>query len=73
VKNANFVVLKNFEMPAVLLEIGFISNSTELQNLVNPKFQELTATLVYNAINSYFAENDPSFQPRYIAPKSGQF
>lgn len=73
VKNANFVVLKNFEMPAVLLEIGFISNSTEVKNLVKPEFQELTAILVYNAINSYFAENDSSFQPRYIAPPKARF
>lgn len=73
VKSANFVVLKNFEMPAVLLEIGFISHSAELKNMVEPAFQEMTATLVYNAINSYFAENDPSFQPRYIAPKTGLY
>jgi len=73
VKNANFVVLKNFEMPAVLLEIGFISNSTELKNMIQPEFQQMTATLVYNAVNAYFAENDPSFQPRYIAPRRTQF
>ncbi len=66
VKNANFVVLKNFEMPAVLLEIGFISNTEELKNLLDPQFQQMTAILVYNAINSYFAENDPSFKPRYV-------
>lgn len=73
VKSANFVVLKNFEMPAVLLEIGFISHTAELKSMVEPAFQEMTATLVYNAINSYFAENDPSFQPRYIAPKTGLY
>lgn len=67
VKNANFVVLKNFEMPAVLLEIGFISNTEELKNMMDPKFQQLTAALVYNAINAYFAENDPSFRPRYVS------
>lgn len=67
VKNANFVVLKNFEMPAVLLEIGFLSNTEELNNLVESGFQQMTANLVYNAINSYFAENDPSFQPRYVS------
>lgn len=66
VKNANFVVLKNFEMPAVLLEIGFISNTEELKNLIDPKFQQMTAILVYNAINAYFAENDSSFQPQYV-------
>lgn len=71
VKNANFVVLKNFEMPAVLLEIGFISNTEELKNLLDQKFQQMTAILVYNAINSYFAENDSSFQPRYVPLPAG--
>ncbi len=67
VKNANFVVLKNFEMPAVLLEIGFISNTQELKSLMDTEFQQTTAKLVYNAINAYFAENDPTFTPRYVA------
>jgi len=70
VKNANFVVLKNFEMPAVLLEIGFISNTEELKNLIDNKFQQTTAILIYNAINNYFAENDPSFKPRYVSMSS---
>lgn len=67
VKNANFVVLKNFEMPAVLFEIGFISNTDELRNLMDSKFQQLTAALIYNSINAYFQENDPSFRPKYVS------
>jgi N-acetylmuramoyl-L-alanine amidase len=67
VKNANFVVLKNFKMPAVLLEVGFISNSDELRYLMNPQFQQQTAALVYNAMNAYFAENDSSYRPEYKA------
>jgi len=65
VKSANFVVLKNFYMPAVLVEVGFITNTDELRLLVSPKFQKLTAILLYNAINSYFAQTDPNFQPDY--------
>lgn len=65
VKNANFAVLKNFKMPAVLFEIGFISNADELKYLVNSQFQQLTAVMMYNAINAYFAENDPQFKPQY--------
>lgn len=63
IKSANFVVLKNFYMPAILLEVGFITNSDELRYLVSPKFQKLTAILLYNAINDYFAQVDPTFQP----------
>jgi N-acetylmuramoyl-L-alanine amidase len=62
IKSANFVVLKNFYMPAVLVEVGFITNSDELRYLVNPRFQKLTAILLYNAISDYFAQTDPTFQ-----------
>lgn len=65
VKNANFAVLKNFKMPAVLFEVGFVSNADELKYLVNSQFQQLTAISMYNAINAYFAENDPQFKPQY--------
>lgn len=71
IKSANFAVLKNFEMPAVLFEIGFISNSEDLQFLVNPQFQRMTAILMFNAINSYFGENDPNFKPRQMNLSSG--
>jgi len=70
IKSANFVVLRNFSMPAVLFEIGFISNSEDLQFLVNPQFQHLTAILLSNSINSYFAENDPNFKPRTLSLSS---
>jgi N-acetylmuramoyl-L-alanine amidase len=67
VKSANFVVLRNFKMPAVLLEVGFISNSDELRYLTNPDFQHATAVSLFNAINAYFAEIDPAFQPNSLA------
>jgi N-acetylmuramoyl-L-alanine amidase len=67
VKSANFVVLRNFKMPAILLEVGFISNSEELRYLTNPEFQQATAVSLFNSINAYFAETDPSFQPNSIA------
>lgn len=63
IKSANFVVLKNFYMPAVLIEVGFITNADELRYLVSPRFQKLTAILLYNALNDYFAQVDPTFQP----------
>ncbi len=63
IKSANFVVLKNFYMPAVLVEVGFITNRDELRYLINPRFQKLTAILIYNAINEYFAQTDPTFVP----------
>jgi N-acetylmuramoyl-L-alanine amidase len=66
IKDADFVVLKNFRMPAVLLEIGFISSSEDLKSLINPQFQQATGMLIYNGLNKYFAENDPGFRPHPI-------
>jgi N-acetylmuramoyl-L-alanine amidase len=67
IKSANFAVLKNFYMPAILIEVGFITNVDELRYLVNPRFQRLTAIIIYNALNDYFCQNDPSFQPHYLS------
>lgn len=63
VKSANFVVLKNFDMPSILMEVGFITNNEDLRYLITPKFQHATAVLVYNALNNYFSESDPEFTP----------
>lgn len=62
IKSDNFLVLKNFWMPAVLVEIGFITNSEDLRYLTNPQFQQATAALIYNGIVNYFTENDPNFR-----------
>jgi N-acetylmuramoyl-L-alanine amidase len=66
IKSANFVVLKNYSMPAVLLEVGFITNREDLQYLINPQFQQATAIMTYNALNNYFAECDPGFNSQTI-------
>lgn len=58
IKEGNFVVLKNFKMPAILVEIGFITNAEDRKYLANPQFQQATAVLIYNALSRYFAENE---------------
>jgi N-acetylmuramoyl-L-alanine amidase len=72
IKSANFVVLKNFRMPAVLLEVGFITNRDELNYLVNGQFQDTTAVILFNAFNKYFAESDPSFKATRMKLGDGQ-
>ncbi len=62
VKSANFQVLMNFEMPAVLVECGFIDNPAEAARLVRPEVQREIAILLFNAINLYFARTDPDFR-----------
>lgn len=62
VKSANFQVLMNFEMPAVLAECGFLDNPAEAARLVRPEVQREIAILLFNAINLYFARTDPDFR-----------
>ena len=50
VKDAGFYVIKNTKMPAVLVEVGFISNPTEEQLLGAPDFQKKSALGVYQGI-----------------------
>jgi N-acetylmuramoyl-L-alanine amidase len=69
VKAAAFRVLMNYQMPAVLAECGFIDNAEDAALLVQPKYQEQIAALLFNAINLYFSKIDPEFQG-YQAPVS---
>jgi N-acetylmuramoyl-L-alanine amidase len=50
IKTANYYVLNNTSMPAVLAELGFISNPTEEQLLNSPDFQAKCANGLANGI-----------------------
>lgn len=50
VKNANFYVIKNTQMPAVLVEVGFISNPGEEKLLGTRDFQSKAARGIYTGI-----------------------
>ncbi|AHF08086.1 cell wall-binding repeat-containing protein [Desulfitobacterium metallireducens] len=53
VKSANFYVIKNTSMPAVLVELGFISNPTEEKLLSSADFQKKAAEGIYSGILAY--------------------
>ncbi len=57
VREAPFWVLVGAQMPAILVEIGYITNPTEGERLFNPFYQKVLAKGIYNGINSYFAHN----------------
>jgi len=50
----DFTVLDNVEMPAVLIETGFLSHWKESKKLVNPKHQEKIAQAIAAGLRSYF-------------------
>lgn len=53
VKDAPFYVVKNTEMPAVLVELGFISNPTEEMLLGSPEFQSKAAQGIYRGVLNF--------------------
>lgn len=52
-KTANFSVLRNTKMPAILVECGFISNDAERGNMVNSAYQQKLAEGIADGINQY--------------------
>jgi len=53
VKTAGYYVLKYTKMPAVLVELGFISNDEEAKILANQDFQHKVAQAIFEAIQKY--------------------
>jgi N-acetylmuramoyl-L-alanine amidase len=53
VQAANFVVLKNIDMPSVLIEMGFISNPQQDQLIQNKHYQAKLATSIVNGLVSF--------------------
>jgi len=59
VEYANFSVLRNADMPAMLVETGFISNAAEEKRLKDPAYQRRMATAILNGINAFFRNQPP--------------
>jgi len=58
----------NDEMPSSLVELGFHDNEQECLTMQDPKFRNLAARAVYQAITKYFADKDgktPVFIPEH--------
>ena len=54
VENANFAVLRSVNIPSVLVELGFLSNSEEEKLLLSQAFQRQAAYAIADAIGQYF-------------------
>lgn len=51
---ANFAVLRGFNGPGVLVELGFISNREDVKKLSNSRYQNLMAESIAESIRNYF-------------------
>ena len=58
VKQAPFYVLVGAEMPAILIETGFITNGTERTRLLNDNYKEILSEGIVGGIESYMKSID---------------
>lgn len=56
-KRNAFVVLRETELPAVLLELGFMTNKLELSKVITNDYQNKLARAVVEGINNYYYGN----------------
>ncbi|MBE9116241.1 N-acetylmuramoyl-L-alanine amidase [Lusitaniella coriacea LEGE 07157] len=58
VKQARFYVLKNTAMPAALVEVGFVTGSSDAAKLSNPAFRRQMAEAIAEGILNYVKRNN---------------
>lgn len=71
VKFALFYVLVGAEMPSILVEISFISNSEEEKRLANSRYRDMVAEAIAEGINAYISETTLIVQPAGQGPSEG--
>jgi N-acetylmuramoyl-L-alanine amidase len=52
-RSASFSVLKSPDIPSVLLELGFLSNGRDLDNLTDPEWRADMAQAIADAIGAW--------------------
>jgi N-acetylmuramoyl-L-alanine amidase len=60
VKQAPFYVLLGAQMPAILVEISFISNKRECKRLLDKKYQDHLCKGIIKGIRNYIRETNPT-------------
>ncbi len=53
VRQANFYVLRGTQMPAILVEVGFLTNESEEARLCDPSYQHEAAYAIYRGIAEF--------------------
>ncbi|MFN3746448.1 MAG: N-acetylmuramoyl-L-alanine amidase [Hyphomicrobiaceae bacterium] len=59
---ANFLVLRQAETPAVLIELGYISHVEEEREMLSEEWQRKVAAAITAAINDFFASSGSIFR-----------
>lgn len=71
VKQAGFGVLKSMEIPAILVELGFISNREDASNLRKSAFRNKLADNLLMGIEEYYAKTGNG-KPKYHVVRRGE-
>lgn len=58
VKHGNYAVIRETQMPAILIEGGFVTNDEEMQNLKDPNYLKKLAWGVAKGIDEYIKKNN---------------
>lgn len=53
-REANFAVLKTAKVPSVLIELAYVTNATDAQNLKSAKWRDRVSDALATAIDNYF-------------------
>jgi N-acetylmuramoyl-L-alanine amidase len=59
-RQADFFVLQAPDVPSVLIELGFLSNATDIANLMESDWQDRTAKALARGISTYFDSIAPA-------------
>ena len=59
VEQAGFMVLKSPDIPSILVETGFISNSNEASKLATTSHQQALARSISSGVRQFFQQNPP--------------
>ncbi|TFY88471.1 N-acetylmuramoyl-L-alanine amidase [Pseudomonas kairouanensis] len=59
VEQAGFAVLKSPDVPSILVETGFISNTRDAARLVTARHQQAVADGLFEGLKRYFEKNPP--------------
>lgn len=57
VEQAGFIVLKSPDVPSILVETGFISNTGEAKKLATPEYRERMAQAIFKGVRQYFSQH----------------
>ena len=55
IKSAGFVVLKDPDVPSVLIELGYLSSAADRKNLISAAWRSKTAGALAEAVDAFFA------------------